>query len=139
MKGGKLGILVNNLIIAENERVMLIKNVDIADGLVNGSTGLVLDIVFRSGQSMSKAVIVVFDDRHIGSMTHQSSSLPLQQYRYGTPILPFEVKEHAGRSDSSPEIGKIQIPLVLCWACTIQKVQGATLDKVFMSFKGLQI
>ena len=49
MKRGKLQILVNNLSIAKHERVMLIKNVDIADGLVNGATGLVLDIVFRSG------------------------------------------------------------------------------------------
>ena len=63
---------------------------------------------------MPKAVIVAFDDRHFGSMTRQSSSLPLHRYRNGTPILPFEVKEHVGRSESSPDIGRIQIPHVLC-------------------------
>ena len=131
--------LVNNLTIAKNARVMFIKNLDIADGLVNGATALVLDIVFGSGQSMPNAVIVAFDNRRISLLSSQSSSLPLQQYRNGTPILPFEVKEHVGRSESSPEIGRIQIPLVLCWVCTIHKVQGTTLDKVIMSFKGLCI
>lgn len=54
------------------------------------------------------------------------------------PILPAEVKQNAGRSDSSPEITRIQFPVVLCWACTIHKVQGATLDKVVASFKKLR-
>ena len=60
---------------------------------------------------MSKAVIVVFDDRHIGSMTRQSSSLPLQRNRNGTPILPFGVKEHVGRSESSPKIVESRFPM----------------------------
>ena len=60
---------------------------------------------------MPKAVIVAFDDRHFGSITRQSSSLPLQQYRNGTPLPPFEVKEHVGRSESSPENVESRFPM----------------------------
>ena len=54
------------------------------------------------------------------------------------PIHPAQVKEHAGCSETSPEITSIQLPIVLCWGSTIHKVQGATLDQVVISFNHLQ-
>lgn len=117
---------------------MLIKNLDVSDGLVNGATGKILDIIHsESSSSFPKAIVIQFDNRKIGRIARQSK-ISLQGYECGVPILPAEVKQNAGRSDSSPEITRIQFPVVLCWACTIHKVQGATLDKVVTSFKKLR-
>ena len=118
---------------------MLIKNLDVADGLVNGATGEILAIIQSNESSpMPKAVIVKFDNNKIGRQARQASKIPLRNYRDGVPILPSEVKQHSGSTETSPEITRIQIPLVLCWACTIHKIQGATLETVVISFKGLK-
>lgn len=134
-----VGGLPYSLTLCKNARIMLIKNLDVSDGLVNGATGKILDIIHsESSSSFPKAIVIQFDNRKIGRIARQSSKISLQGYECGVPILPAEVKQNAGRSDSSPEITRIQFPVVLCWACTIHKVQGATLDKVVASFKKLR-
>lgn len=131
--------LPNIITLCVHARVMIIKNLDVADGLVNGATGKILDIIFSAQSStFPKAVIVQFDNNKIGKIARQSSKLSLSNYIGGVPILPVELKQHAGRTESSPEITRIQYPLVLFWACTIHKVQGATLDKVVISFNKIQ-
>ncbi len=87
---------------------------------------------------MPKAAIIKFDDSKTGRLARQSSKIPLHSYDNGIPILPFEAKEHVGRSETSPKVTRIQLPIVLCWACTYHKLQGATLDKVVMSFQKLR-
>lgn len=134
-----VGGLPYSLTLCKNARIMLIKNLDVSDGVVNGATGKILDIIHsESSSSFPKAIVIQFDNRKIGRIARQSSKISLQGYECGVPILPAEVKQNAGRSDSSPEITRIQFPVVLCWACTIHKVQGATLDKVVASFKKLR-
>ncbi|XP_069105750.1 ATP-dependent DNA helicase PIF1-like [Argopecten irradians] len=134
-----VGGLCHHLRLCKNARIMLVKNLDVADGLVNGATGIILDILHNEQSSpMPKALIVKFDNRNIGRLARQSSKISLQSYKDGVPILPVEVKQNAGRSDTSPEITRIQFPVVLCWACTIHKVQGQTLDNVVISFKRLR-
>ena len=85
----------------------------------------------------AKAIIVRFDNDQIGSLSRQSSTIPLHQYDLGTPIFPIEVRQHVGKSVTctSPEVTRIQIPLVLSWSSTIHKVQGVRLRQVAISLK----
>lgn len=54
----------NILIITQQARVIVVRSINVAEGLVNGSTGIVLDIIYEKNvllPSLPKC-IVVFDD-----------------------------------------------------------------------------
>ena len=80
-------------------QVMLIHNVDVDAGLVNGSRGVVLD----------------FDP----------CNLPIVQFMRGGPVV---VGLHQWDCADSPCVHRTQIPLRVAYAITIHKSQGATLD-----------
>jgi ATP-dependent DNA helicase PIF1 len=90
----------DKLLLAEDAQVMLITNLDVGAGLVNGSRG----------------VVVSFDTKD-GS--------PIVEFLNGSrlPIGP-----HKWEIDGHPGVFRTQIPLRLAWACTIHKAQGSTLD-----------
>jgi ATP-dependent DNA helicase PIF1 len=94
-----------------NARVMLIKNLDVEKGLVNGSVGTV--IRFEEVQKQKQPVIK-FDN--------------LQEEILITPTewqLEF--------NDSS--VTAIQLPLMLCWAITIHKSQSLTLERALVELE----
>ena len=97
---------------------MLIRNILTKDGLVNGAMGTVES--FRIENGVVESIYVRFDDRSIGQ-TLQLSGL--------NDAIEIEKIEHsfiyAGR-----HIVRYQFPLRLCWACTIHKVEGLSLDSV---------
>jgi ATP-dependent DNA helicase PIF1 len=100
-------------------RVMLVQNLWVACGLVNGSIGTVRGILFVDGSrppALPSAVLVEFD----------SYTGPSLQPQNVIPITP--------RTTHWLEKGKAcarsQLPLTLCWATTIHKSQGLTLDKI---------
>ena len=94
----------DRLILAEDAQVMLITNLDVGAGLVNGSRG----------------VVVSFDTKD-GS--------PVVEFLNGSrlPIAP-----HKWEVDGYPGVFRTQFPLRLAWACTIHKAQGATLDSALI-------
>lgn len=91
---------VPHLELCEGCQVMLVYNMDMDKGLVNGSRG----------------VVVGFRD---------SDGVPIVQFLHGDP-LPMECNEWA--SNHSPTLKRRQIPLRVAYAITIHKSQGATLD-----------
>ena len=95
--------------LAIGAQVMLIKNLDLAGGLVNGSRGIVIRFA---------------DD-----------GAPVVEFLNGR-LVPMVLQEWP--IDGYPGISRTQYPLRLAWACTIHKAQGATLDSALIDI-GLEV
>ena len=111
-------------------RVMLRKNVDVRDGLVNGSCGTVVH-----WSKTGKVAFVKFDkvgDRLVGQATRQKLSKYLQEGlakdKSIVPILPEEFSFKAAKG--THRLRRVMLPLVMCWATTIHKAQGMSLERV---------
>ena len=103
--------------LAHSARVMLISNLWVDKGLVNGAMGTIEAICYRSGgpPDLPVAVMVRFD-HYIGPTLHDGT----------VPIPPIRQTW----STSGSQCSRLQLPLKLAWAVTIHKSQGLTLDKV---------
>ncbi|XP_062617119.1 ATP-dependent DNA helicase PIF1-like [Saccostrea cucullata] len=111
-----------HLLIAPKARVMLIRNIDISIGLVNGAIGTVTSILPSSTNStLPKSIQVLFDNEKIGK--NKSN-----QGKQSVSIEPFE-------ENLNNNAIRHQFPLQLAWACTTHKVQGMTIDKAVVSLK----
>ena len=93
-----------NLELKVGAQVMLIYNIDPTNGLVNGSRG----------------VIEGFTDK----------SLPLVLFKGTSLAIP--IGETTWQSDEVDGLKRSQIPLILAYAVTIHKCQGATLDSALI-------
>ncbi|XP_024120095.2 uncharacterized protein LOC112141236 [Oryzias melastigma] len=123
----KNSCLEEKLLLGVNARVMLCKNLDITDGLVNGACGIVTHIEFHKGRGFPKCIYVKFDDGEIGKISRRTcakADLP-----GSTAVEPEEE-----RVNNKGGVRR-QFPLKLAWACTVHKVQGLTVDEAVVSFK----
>jgi ATP-dependent DNA helicase PIF1 len=85
-------------------QVMCTSNLDLEKGICNGTTGIIID--FSPVQN-----------------------LPIVKLKNGTT---YAFGYHVLESEKYPGFSICQIPLVLAWAITIHKSQGATLDSATM-------
>lgn len=124
----------NNSLCAElclgvGARVLLMKNIDVLDGLVNGVCGSVTHITPHDAKSLPTAVYVLFDDPQIGKQRRKQHPSNEAHLSNSTPIFPEEERiDYKGGT-------RRQIPLKLAYALTVHKVQGLTLDQAVVSLK----
>jgi len=85
-------------------RVMCIVNLDMDNGICNGSTGYII------GFNFEKMPVVEFDNG-----------------------IKRVMKPHSWKSEKIKGLSVEAVPLILAWAITIHKSQGATLDKARMN------
>ena len=103
-KMDKNGSYVPELVLRKGSQVMLLTNMDIEHGLVNGSRGVVER--FCEG-------------------TTSDSKYPMVKFRNGEVII---ISPATWASEDVDGLTREQIPLRLAYAITIHKAQGATLD-----------
>ena len=122
--------LDESLALGTDARVMLIRNVDVADGLVNGVCGTVTHIVYPSNNKrFPDTVYVKFDDNEVGAEIRKRCAYSVAVEMGSTGIRPEEdrVTNKGGLCQ--------QFPLKLAWACTVHKVQGLTVDEAVVCLK----
>ncbi|RXN36816.1 replicase helicase endonuclease [Labeo rohita] len=118
--------LIDTLRIAIGARVMLTRNIDVSDGLVNGTFAKVTTITTHTRDGY-----VQFIGLHLDNVTAG------QKHRNKAPggddnIVYIERSEEPLKRKGTV---RRQFPMKLAFACTIHKVQGMTADRAVVSLK----
>lgn len=105
--------------LANTARVMLIANLWVEAGLVNGALGIVVSICYNNSTppDLPLAVMVRFD--HYSGPTLVDGTIPI------TPL-------RRTWSNVGAQCSRLQLPLKLAWAVTVHNAQSLTLDKVII-------
>ena len=132
-KASETGGLRECILIAVGARVMLTKNIDVGDGLVNGVQGTVTGFIEAQPQQESAlpaAVLIKFDSEKVGARRK------MKLRKSASDSVPIEIEEtrFTVGTYSAQEVIRRQFPLTLCYASTIHKVQGLSLDKIVVTF-----
>ena len=122
------GGLPRRLKMALGAEVMLQRTIKCGDGLVNGAQGVIVG--FKGGKqskqpsrgALPEIVYVKFHNPRVGQFT--KVCIPNGQQEV-VAIEPMSVRFY-GRQGNV--LQRTQIPLILCWAAILHKVQGLSLD-----------
>ena len=117
--------LHRDVFLARGARVMLTRNLWSEAGLVNGIRGDVVDIVWAHGEKAPALpdFVVLRLEGYTGPVW---SSDP--RYEECVPIAPFETSWSTTGDDRDHETSQ-QVLLALCWAITMPKGHGQTMDQ----------
>jgi len=116
------------LYLARGAKVMLLQNVSVLNGLVNGSSGIVKDFLYHSNSKAPNrpyAIIIEFEDYKgpaFFSSMGQEKWVPLRSDRYAWG----EKSEHY----------RISFPITLRYAITAWKSQGSTIQQPIVANLG---
>ena len=131
------GGLPDEITVAIGAKIMLTRNVDILDGLVNGSQGTIKMFIKRKDDSSTRiiAMLVQFDDTTTGSNARRQSRFPVENklYQTATPVVRSEISFTLSSKNKGLKMTRLQFPIKLAWACTIHKVQGITVNNIVVS------
>ncbi|XP_055956976.1 ATP-dependent DNA helicase PIF1-like [Patella vulgata] len=109
------------LVIGIDARVMLIKNLNVSDGLTNGCFGKVTYITMDNDKP--KIIYVKFDDGRVGTILRRENKRSNDDIPEGS--TPIEIQEE--KVNYRGDIRR-QFPLKLSYSTTVHKVQGLILN-----------
>ena len=120
--------------IAVGAQVSLVKNIDVATGLVNGSSGIIVNFDIDPQQPLNGTIYIKFSNENVGrdlKLTCPEN----RKYLNAVPIQAISVQFQVS-STKIVSVSRTQYPITLAWSSTIHKVQGQTLHQVAVSFEG---
>lgn len=130
------GCLQHEVALCENLTYDIIINLDVLDGLVNGTSGRLKYIQFVPGYKNPTILWFDFPEEHVGQKQRR-----IYRHCYNkdidrnwTPIVPIARKFNIGKQ--YVEISRIQFPVKQSSAKTIHKSQGSTYDKIIVFVPG---
>ena len=106
-------------------QVMLLTNLDIERGLVNGKLGIVKG--FNEAHNYEAQITKNGKTQTVQKLAHESVEVLFKGHIHTTTI-----SAHAWKLENNETISRNQIPLALAYAITIHKSQGATLDSAYI-------
>ena len=130
LKHQKMGNLRKVLHVKVGARVMLTKNIDVSNGLTNGTVGTVKYVITEEITKRVKAILVEFDNTDVGQET-KSKSLYKHINSKAVQIFKTQAIFHVN-GKTSFQASQTQFPLVLAWAITIHKCQGLILPEIIV-------
>lgn len=107
--------LCNVLYLSLGSRIMLRQNINLSLGLLNGTLGTVIDIIYKKGcgpPQLPIFVIIKFDG--FDGFETLDGNVPISVFN----TIWYKTRQKCTRS---------QLPLSLSWACTVHKSQSLTL------------
>jgi hypothetical protein len=109
---------------------MLLRNLDVEQGLVNGSRGVVVGFVSVDEHEPSTSAAAA-DIAAWGG-----SELPVVRFSDGLEMT-VEPARFTTLVHGFGEVSRLQVALKLAWAITVHKSQGLTLDRVRVSLRSM--
>ena len=127
--------LTYKLEIKVGARIMITKNIDISDKLINGQVGTVAFVKFIN--NIVVAIYVTLDDVTAGLKSKQRDMMTRQNNWIVIERAEATFNTKKGFSNS-PCVRRTQFPLMLAWACTCHKVQSLSIPSAVISFELLR-
>lgn len=111
---------------------MITENLSMEHKIVNGTAGILMDVVYKSEAEGHKAVCAY--------VKVKSSSISIEDLPEAViPIFPKSVQfTHQISRSKSIQINRAQLPLVPAWAFTDYKVQGTSMNTVIVDLASAQ-
>ena len=115
-------------------RVMITLNVNTSDSIVNGSLGVVEDVITDKDEN-ARSIIVQFDNSKSGVKQREKYGHIADKYKQknGTPIFKSKIRYHLSGSRKRAHATTatvFQFPIRLAFAITGHKMQGQTIRRV---------